>query len=104
MAAIPVISNRILHGIPDFLRQKIGERALLCRVASREQVQVEVSFPRHRMWLDLFLGWWEYGMRSWSQRAGANDELSFVCELGPRSPMRSPGRTGTICRTAGATR
>jgi len=30
-------------------------------VASREQVQVEISFPHHMQWLDLFLGWWEYG-------------------------------------------
>lgn len=29
MAEIPVISNRILHGLPAFLRHEIGERALL---------------------------------------------------------------------------
>lgn len=58
--------------------------ALHGRVASREQVQVEVSFPHHKMWFDLFLGWWEYGIRSWRKRAGANDSLSFVCELGPQ--------------------
>jgi sugar phosphate isomerase/epimerase len=34
------------------------------RVASREQVQIEISFPHHRPWLDIFLGWWEYGFRS----------------------------------------
>lgn len=58
--------------------------ALHGRVASREQVQVEVSFPHHKMWFDLFLSWWEYGIRSWRKRAGANDSLSFVCELGPQ--------------------
>lgn len=58
--------------------------ALHGRVASREQVQVEVSFPHHKMWFDLFLSWWEYGIRSWRKRAGADDSLSFVCELGPQ--------------------
>jgi hypothetical protein len=63
------------------------------RVASREQVQVEISFPHHREWLDLFLGWWEYGFRSWRRRAGANDSLAFTCELGPK-PYAITGRDG----------
>ncbi|MBM3096008.1 sugar phosphate isomerase/epimerase [Ensifer sp. T173] len=54
------------------------------RVASREQVQIEISYPHHRPWVDLFLGWWEFGFRSWQKRAGANDSLAFVCELGPK--------------------
>ena len=54
------------------------------RVASREQVQVQISYPHHRMWQDLFLDWWEYGMRSWRGRAGADSALVFVCELGPQ--------------------
>lgn len=58
--------------------------ALHGRVASREQVQIEISFLHHKMWLDLFMGWWEYGMRSWRRRAGADESLSFVCELGPK--------------------
>ena len=39
--------------------------------------------PQHRIWLDLFLEWWRYGMQSWRKRAGVNDSLIFVCELGP---------------------
>ena len=54
------------------------------RVASREQVQIEISFPHHQMWVDLFLDWWEYGFRSWRKRAGPNDDLAFTCELGPK--------------------
>ena len=54
------------------------------RVASREQVQVQISFPHHKDWLDLFLGWWEYGFRGWRRRAPADATLTFTCELGPK--------------------
>lgn len=54
------------------------------RVASREQVQIEISNPHHKMWLDLFLGWWEYGFRSWRKRAAADGALVFTWELGPK--------------------
>ncbi len=54
------------------------------RVASREQVQIEISFAHHRPWVDLFLSWSEYGFRSWRKRAQPNDSLAFVCELGPK--------------------
>jgi hypothetical protein len=53
------------------------------RVASREQIQVPIGFAHLRHWLDLFLGWWEYGFRSWRRRAGPDDTLTFLCELGP---------------------
>ena len=35
------------------------------RVAGTEQLQVEISFPHHRPWVDQFMTWWAYGFRSW---------------------------------------
>ena len=54
------------------------------RVASREQIQVQISFAHQKDWVDLFMGWWEYGFRQWINRAGANETLTFLCEMGPK--------------------
>ena len=53
------------------------------RVASREQIQVQLDFPQHRKWVELFERWWEDGMRLWLDRASADAVLNFLCELGP---------------------
>jgi hypothetical protein len=63
------------------------------RVATREQVQIEISFPHHRPWVDLFLEWWEYGFRNFLQRAGPDRPICFTCELGPK-PYAITGRDG----------
>ncbi len=54
------------------------------RVASREQVQIQISFPHHKDWVDVFMGWWEYGFRRWRKRAPQDATLTFLCELGPK--------------------
>jgi sugar phosphate isomerase/epimerase len=67
------------------LIRRVLERADMFhgRVASREQVQIPITWEHHRPWVDLFLGWWEEGFRLWRARSGQDDELVFVCELGP---------------------
>ena len=53
------------------------------RVASREQVQIQIDFPQHQQWVEIFKGWWREGMRAWRQRSAADATLVFLCELGP---------------------
>jgi hypothetical protein len=53
------------------------------RIATREQIQVPIDFEQHRVWVDIFLGWWKEGMRMWRERNGADAALTFLCELGP---------------------
>lgn len=53
------------------------------RVASREQVQIQIDFPQHQQWVDIFKGWWQEGMQAWRQRNADDAELVFLCELGP---------------------
>lgn len=71
-------NHRLMHRILDNCWGFHG------RVASREQVQVPISFAHNKPWVDLFMGWWEYGMRSWRRRAGPDATLTFLCELGPK--------------------
>jgi hypothetical protein len=53
------------------------------RVASREQIQVQIGFPQHEQWVAIFRHWWKAGMRSWRRRNAADASLIFLCELGP---------------------
>ncbi len=52
------------------------------RIATRNQIQVPIAFPQHRVWLDTFLGWWREGFRLWRSRC-PDEEPIFMCELGP---------------------
>jgi hypothetical protein len=52
------------------------------RVASRQQIQLQLHFPQHQKWVNLFKGWWREGMADWRARNPTGDCI-FVCELGP---------------------
>jgi hypothetical protein len=71
-------NHRMMHRILDNAWGFHG------RVASREQVQVQISFPHQKDWVDTFMAWWEYGFRSWRRRAPPDATLTFLCELGPK--------------------
>lgn len=69
--------HRLMHRIIDNCWGFHG------RVASREQVQIQIGFPHHKHWVDVFMGWWERGFRQWRRKAGPHETLTFLCELGP---------------------
>ena len=72
------VNHKLMHRILDHCWGFHG------RVASREQIQVQISFATMKHWVDLFMGWWEYGFRSWRARAPQDATLTFLCELGPK--------------------
>ncbi|WP_350296831.1 sugar phosphate isomerase/epimerase [Limnohabitans sp. Rim8] len=53
------------------------------RIASREQIQLQLNFAQHQGWVAVFMAWWERGFRQWRAKAGADETLIFLCELGP---------------------
>jgi sugar phosphate isomerase/epimerase len=69
-------------------------RAFHGRVASREQVQVQLTFPQHRPWVELFTGWWETGLRHLRDTAGDDDVVVFTTELGPPNWYAITGADG----------
>ena len=53
------------------------------RVASAQQIQLQLEFPQHQQWVVQFLDWWETGFRHWRKRASDKDTLIFQTELAP---------------------
>jgi hypothetical protein len=55
------------------------------RVASREQIQIQIEFPQHQEWVAVFKGWWRQGLLLWRRRNREDATFRFLCELGPPS-------------------
>lgn len=53
------------------------------RIANREQIQIQIDFPQHQQWVEIFKSWWKDGMRAWRQRNDDDATMIFLCELGP---------------------
>ena len=51
------------------------------RVASRQQIQLQLDFVQHQKWVELFKGWWREGLEDWRTRN--EGDCIFLCELGP---------------------
>ena len=51
------------------------------RVASRQQIQLQLDFPQNQKWVELFKGWWREGLQDWRKRS--QGDCIFLCELGP---------------------
>lgn len=52
------------------------------RVASRQQIQLQIDFPQHAKWVALFRAFWRAGLADWRARNTTGDVV-FLCELGP---------------------
>ena len=57
--------------------------AFHARVAGPNQVQIGLEAAQNRGWLETFQRWWADGLAQWRRRAGAEDTLAVMCELGP---------------------
>ncbi|MCW8871468.1 sugar phosphate isomerase/epimerase family protein [Pseudomonadota bacterium] len=53
------------------------------RIANREQIQVQIDFPQHQVWVEQFKAWWREGIGMWRERSEDDAALTFLCELGP---------------------
>lgn len=73
------ISDRDLGLISRILQRSDSFQG---RVASRQQIQLQLDFPQHAKWVAQFHDWWREGLASWRVRNDSGTCL-FLCELGP---------------------
>ncbi len=83
-----VVDREFWSPVPDRDQayvQRILERSdcFQGRIANREQVQIQIDFPQHQEWVNIFRDWWKSGIRQWRRRNAADATLVFLCELGP---------------------
>jgi len=83
-----VVDHEIILPVNDHLAELIDRvlrRAVAYqgRVASAQQIQLQIDFPQHQHWVVQFLEWWEQGFRHWRKGAGDDDVLIFQTEMGP---------------------
>lgn len=93
-----VVAREFPMPVPDAMQRQVTallERAdaFQGRVASREQIQVQIAFPQHRPWVEQFERWWRQGFASWRRRSAPDARLNFLCELGP-PPYAITGANG----------
>ena len=74
------IPTRDEHWIQQVLDRSVAFQG---RVASREQVQIQLDFPQQQGWVTRFRQWWEDGIRKWRYREAPDATLNFLIELGP---------------------
>ena len=80
----------------DALIQRILRRswAYHGRVASREQIQLQLSFPHNQVWVEMFRRWWGQGFQLFRQSNPESATLTFTAELGPPEWYAMTGSDG----------
>lgn len=81
----------------DALIQRILRRswAYHGRVASREQIQLQVSFAHNQVWVEMFRRWWGQGFQHFRESNPEFASLTFTAELGPPEWYAMTGSDGT---------